>query len=228
VERGRSLFAHRGKPGWHLSAVFETPGRVAGLDDFAVMGQPIEQCGRHLCIAEYTRPVAEREIGSDNNGGALVEPADQMEEQLAASLSERQIAEFVEDDEVEPGQIIGEPSLPASAGFALHSIDEIDDGVKAAARTTADARSRDGDRQMRFAGAGSADQYDIALFGKKGTACQIADQRLVDRRVGEVEVVDVFGQRQLGNRQLILNRAGLLLGDLGADRRRCALARAVA
>ena len=70
---------------------------------------------------------------------------------------------------------------------------------------------------MRFAGAGSADQYDIALFGKKGTACQIADQGLVDRRVGEVEVVDVFGQRQLGNRQLILDREGLLLGDLGAQ-----------
>jgi hypothetical protein len=101
-------------------------------------------------------------------------------------------------------QIIGEPSLPAGAGFALHSIDEIDDGVKAAARTTADARSRNGDRQMRFAGAGSADQYDIALFGKEGAACQIADRRFVDRRVGEVEVVDVFGQRQLGNRQLIL------------------------
>jgi hypothetical protein len=34
-------------------------------------------------------------------------------------------------------RIIGEPSLPTGAGFGLHSIDEIDDGVKAAARTTA-------------------------------------------------------------------------------------------
>jgi len=88
------------RPGWHLSAVFEAPGLVAGLDDFAVMGQPIEQCGRHLRVAEYARPVAEREIGSDNDGGAFVKPADQMEEQLAASLSERQIAEFVEHDKL--------------------------------------------------------------------------------------------------------------------------------
>ena len=48
---------------------------------------------------------------------------------------------------------------------------------------------------MRLAGAGSADQHSIALFGQKGAARQIADQRLVDRRAGEVEVVDVFGQR---------------------------------
>src|SRR5215813_767742 len=102
------------------------------------MGQPIEQCGRHLCIAEYARPVAEREIGSDNDGGAFVKPADQMEEQLAASLSERQIAEFVEHDKIETGQIIGEPSLPVGTSFALQPIDEIDDSVKAASCASAD------------------------------------------------------------------------------------------
>jgi len=42
---------------------------------------------------------------------------------------------------------------------------------------------------MRLAGADSADQHRIALFGQKGAARQIADQRLVDRRAGEVEVV---------------------------------------
>ena len=68
-----------------------------------------------------------------------------------------------------------------------------------------------------FAGAGSADQHGVALFGEKGAARQIADQRLVDRRAGEVEVVDVLGQRQLGDGQLVLDRARLLLGDLGAE-----------
>ncbi len=34
------------------------------------------------------------------DGGLLVEPADQVEEELAAGLGEGQIAEFVEDDEV--------------------------------------------------------------------------------------------------------------------------------
>ena len=71
--------------------------------------------------------------------------------------------------------------------------------------------------RWRFAGAGSADQHGVALFGDEGAARQIADQRLIDRRAGEVEVVDILGQRQLGDGQLILDRARLLLGDLGAE-----------
>jgi hypothetical protein len=46
---------------------------------------------------------------------------------------------------------------------------------------------------MRLAGSGSADQHGIALLDNKAAARQIADQRLVDRRVGEIEVVDLLG-----------------------------------
>src|SRR5947209_4529312 len=119
------------------------------------MGQPIEQCSRHLGVAEDTGPFAERQIGRDDDRGALVKAADQMEEQLVAGLGERQVAEFVEDDEVEPGQVIGEAALPASAGFALQPIDEVEDGVEAASRAATDAGSRDGYGEMGFAGAGA-------------------------------------------------------------------------
>jgi hypothetical protein len=44
----------------------------------------------------------------------LVEPADQVEEQLTASLGEGQIAELVEDDEVEAAEVIGS-AAPESA-----------------------------------------------------------------------------------------------------------------
>jgi len=65
--------------------------------------QAVEQRGSLLGVAEHGRPFAEGEVGGDDDGGALVKPADQMEQQLAAGLRERQIAEFVEDDEVEAG-----------------------------------------------------------------------------------------------------------------------------
>lgn len=45
-----------------------------------------------------------------------------MEEQLAAGLREGQIAEFIEDDEVEAGHIIGEPSLFAATGLGLEPV----------------------------------------------------------------------------------------------------------
>src|SRR6266436_361667 len=140
-----------------------------------------------------------------------------MKEQLAADLSEGQIAELVENDDVHAREIFGQPPLPAGAGFALQPIDEIDDGIKAAPGAAADAGPRNSDRQMRLAGAGSADQHCIALFSQKGAARQIADQRLIDRCASKVEVRDVLGQRQLGDSQLIFDRARLLLGDLGAE-----------
>ena len=124
-----------------------------------------------------------------------------MKEQLTAGLSEGQVAEFVENDEVHAREIFGEPPLPPGAGFALQPVDKVDDGVEAAPGAAANAGPCNSYGQMRLAGADSADQHRIALFGQKGAARQIADQRLVDRRAGEVEVVDVLGQRQLGEGQ---------------------------
>src|SRR4029077_5243065 len=197
AERGRGLFAHRGKPGWHngSGAVFEAPGLVAGFDDFAVMRQSIEQRGRHLGVCEDAWPFAEGQVGRDDDGGALVKAADQMEEQLAAGLGEREIAEFVEDDEVEPGQVIGEAALPAGTGFTFQPINEVDDGVKAAPRAATDARAGDRYCKVAFAGAGPPDQHGVALLGNEVAGLQLADQGLVDWGSGEVEVVDIVCQR---------------------------------
>ena len=64
-----------------------------------------------------------------------------MEQQLAAGLSERQVAEFVENDEVHPGQMLGDPTWPSIAGLDLLTVDEVDHFVEAAAGTGSDAAS---------------------------------------------------------------------------------------
>ena len=99
-------------------AVLEAPALVARLDDVAVMRQAVEQRGGHFRVAKDRGPFAESEVGRDDDRGLLVEPADQVEEQLAAGLREGQIAELVEDDEVEPGEVVGDAALPAGAGLA--------------------------------------------------------------------------------------------------------------
>jgi hypothetical protein len=58
-----------------------------------------------------------------------------VEQQLPAGLGEGEIAEFVEDDEVEAREVIGEPSLAASTALGLELIDEIDGGEEAPARS---------------------------------------------------------------------------------------------
>src|SRR6516225_3746384 len=175
-------------------AAFEAPAVVAGLDDVAVMGQAVEQRGRHFGIAEHARPFPKRKIGGDDDGGALVKPADEVEQKLTAGLCERQIAELVENDEVHAGQMFGEPALPAVAGLGLEAVDEIDDIVKSSPGAIADTASRDGDGKMGLASPGSPDQHDIALLGNEAAAGEIIDERLVDRRAVELEVVNVLGE----------------------------------
>ena len=70
-----------------------------------------------------------------------------MEQELPAGLGEGQVAEFVEDDEVEAAEIIGGSALPAGAGLGLKLVDQVDDVEEAAAGAAADAGAddRDGD-----------------------------------------------------------------------------------
>src|SRR5271157_3958045 len=95
-------------------AVLETEAVVSGFENVAAVGETVEQRGRHLGVAEHGGPLAEAEISRDDDAGALVELAQQMEEQGPAGGAERQIAKLVEDDEIG----VGEPRCDL-AGFAL-------------------------------------------------------------------------------------------------------------
>ena len=68
---------------------------------------------------------------------------------------------------------------------------------------------------MGLAGAGAADQHDVALLGDEAAAGEIIDEGLVDRRAIELEVFDVLGEWKLGDGELVLDRSCLLLADLG-------------
>ena len=176
-------------------AAFESPAVIAGLDDVAMVSQAVEQRGRHFGVAEHAGPFTEGEIGGDDDGCALVKSADEVEQELAARLGERQVAEFVEDDEVHPGQMLGDTTLPSVAGLDLEAVDEVDHVVEAAAGTGSDAASGDGDGQMGLAGAGTADQNGVTLLGDEAAAGEIIDQRPIDGRVFELEVLKVLGKR---------------------------------
>jgi hypothetical protein len=68
-----------------------------------------------------------------------------------------------------------------------------------------------------LSGTGAADKDSVAPLGKEGAAGEIAHERLVDWRVLELEVVEVLGERQLGDGELIFDRACLLLADLSGE-----------
>src|SRR5271155_2325684 len=113
--------------------------------------------------------------------------------------------------------MIGHTTMPAGARSGLEPIDQVDDVEERAARAGTDTTARDRNGEMRFASPGAANQHDIALVSQKIAIEKIVNQRLVDRRAVEGEVADILGQRQSGERDLILDRAGLLLGNLGSQ-----------
>lgn len=58
---------------------------VFDFEDFAKMGEPVEQSRRHLCITEIGWPFAKIESNGDKVCGALIVPSSQ------ASLSARRV-----------------------------------------------------------------------------------------------------------------------------------------
>ena len=90
------------------------------------------------------------------------------------------------------------PWRPARV-LGLELINEIYDVVKTSARAGANAPSGDGDGKVGLAGAGSANQHDIALLGDEATTGEVGDERMVDRGVLELEVVEILGERELGD-----------------------------
>ena len=67
---------------------------------------------------------------------------------------------------------------------------------------------------MRLSRAGPADQNDIVLPGEECPGCELTHQSLVDRSAGKVEVVDILGQGELGDGDLVFDGARLFPGDL--------------
>ena len=57
----------------------------------------------------------------------------------------------------------------------------------------------------------------VTLLGDEAAASEIIDQRLVDGCAFELEVLKILGKRQFGDGELVLDRAGLLLVDLGVE-----------
>jgi hypothetical protein len=126
-----------------------------------------------------------------------------MEEQSSSGSAERQVAEFVKNDEVG----VGEPRRDL-AGFALklllfESVDEFDGGEEPyALAVMLDGLDADRGGEMRLARAGAADQDDIVRILQELATMELTCERLVDLAAGEVEAGKVAIVRKAGRFEL--------------------------
>ncbi len=135
------------------------------------MGQTVEERGGHLCITEDAGPFAERQVRGDDDECPLIETADQMKEQLAAGLSEGQVAEFVEDQDVEAAEETGQPTLSFGAGFRVELVEQVDAVEEAATRGVADTGACDGDGEVGLAAVA------WLVSSRRARSCQCLERR---------------------------------------------------
>jgi hypothetical protein len=70
-----------------------------------MVGETIEQRASETLALENARPFLQWKIRRDNGRAALVALADDLEEELGASLGEWHVAEFVDDRELEVSKL---------------------------------------------------------------------------------------------------------------------------
>ena len=80
-------------------AVAEAPGLGAGLDDVGLVGEPVDDGLGEPGVGEHLGPLAEGEVGGHDQRAAFVALGDDLEDDFGGALGQRQVAEFVEDDE---------------------------------------------------------------------------------------------------------------------------------
>jgi len=71
-----------------------------GPDDLAVMEQPIEDGGGGDRVAEHLPPLANRPVAGNQRAGTFVAPRHELEAQVRGSGLERQVPEFVDDQQL--------------------------------------------------------------------------------------------------------------------------------
>ena len=90
------------------------------------MGEAVEEGRRHLGIAEDGGPLAEAQVRGDDDAGALVELAEQVKEERAARCAERQVAQLVQDDQVQLREAFSDLAGLTLGLFLFEGIDQFD------------------------------------------------------------------------------------------------------
>ena len=142
-------------------------------------------------VAEHLRPIGECQIGGDQQRRVLIELADEVKQQLSAGLTERRIAEFVDDDEIVAQQLLGQAAAAAGRLLLLELVDKIDEVEEPSPGASADDRRGHGDAEMGFAGSGAADEDRIAFGVEESAGGEFANLPFIDRRIGEDELVEI-------------------------------------
>jgi hypothetical protein len=89
------------------------------------LSEPVKQCTRESLGSKDLGPFLEDQVGGHHEAVMLIGPADNLEEQLGPGFGERDISQFVDDQEMESLELFMQPLKP----FFLPALHELSDQV---------------------------------------------------------------------------------------------------
>src|SRR3546814_4897129 len=165
---------------------------VCSSDLIAGGGDAVEQRLGHLGIAEDGGPLAEREVRGEDDAGALIKLADEVEQQLPSRACERQISKLVEHDQVEPRQLRRQGPALADPGLLFKACHQIDGVEVAGASASSHDIGCDRDGKVGLPRPRAADKHDIAPGWQDGAIMKGPDHLLIDRIAVEAEPLQIL------------------------------------
>jgi hypothetical protein len=74
----------------------EPPALVAGVDDVRSVGEPVDHGLREPRVGEHFGPLAERQVGREDQAAAFVSFGEDLEDELGGAVGQGEIAKLVD------------------------------------------------------------------------------------------------------------------------------------
>jgi hypothetical protein len=139
-----------------------------------LVGEPVEYSLAEPCVAEDLGPLREGHIGGDDDGGLFGSLGDGLEEQFGGDFGERNVAEFIDEDQIHAGPA-GQHSAQVLLPLCLDElVDQRSGSRKAHSPTLPTGSDSQAGGKMTLAGARISERQD--RLGR------VRDSRLRPRR----------------------------------------------
>ena len=77
-----------------------------------MVGDAVEERAGEALAGGDRRPFLEGQVGGDDGGAVFVAPAEDVEQEFASGLREGHVAELVDDQQADPGELVLEAEQP--------------------------------------------------------------------------------------------------------------------
>ena len=148
------------------------------------MGESVQEGAGEPFGSKHLDPVLEGQVGSDDEAGALVGAAYDVEEQFGTGFGKGDIAQFVEDKQIEPFELLHETLQIVVVTLFEHMGNQGGDSEEAHPPALGASGKTQGGGQVRFTGPGVTDEQDVFALLDILPAHELAHECFVDRGLG--------------------------------------------